>query len=308
MAIQTFVASTVLTAAQMNALQANDYNQTVSTKTASYTLVAADKGTKIVMNSASATTITVNTSLFSAGDTLTILNISTGVCTVTAGTATVSTTGNLALAQNGGGTLYFTSAGVSVFQANGVASAAGGLIAIVPSSVTVSGGSATTSTNGQVAITSVPLSGTVLLNGVFSASYTNYRIIINRTADSTSSQFSARLSVGGTASTASDYFVNYLYVAANVVYGETATAGTSFALEISSRKLAYISLDIMNPFVATHTGIIINSTGATAAGLTGLLANNFGINKATTSYDGFQLVNSSDGASSGTISVYGYNK
>lgn len=124
MAIQTFVADTILTAAQMNALQGNDYNQTVSTKTASYTLVAADKGTKIVMNSASATTITVNTSLFSAGDNLTILNISSGVCTVTAGTATVSTTGSLALAQNGGGTLYFTSAGVSVFQANGVTAAA----------------------------------------------------------------------------------------------------------------------------------------------------------------------------------------
>ena len=49
-----------MTAAQMDSLQANDYNWTVSTKTASYTLVAADKGTRIVMNSASATTITVN--------------------------------------------------------------------------------------------------------------------------------------------------------------------------------------------------------------------------------------------------------
>jgi len=115
MAIQTFVASTVLTAAQMNALQANDYNQTVSTKTASYTLVAADKGTRVVMNSASATTITVNTSLFSAGDTLFLQNISTGVCTVTAGTATVSTAGSLAIPQNGSGILYFTSAGVSIF-------------------------------------------------------------------------------------------------------------------------------------------------------------------------------------------------
>ena len=115
MAIQTFVASTVLTAAQMNALQANDYNQTVSTKTASYTLVAADKGTRVVMNSASATTITVNTSLFSAGDTLVLQNIGAGVCTVTAGTATVSTAGSLAIPQNGSGVLYFTSAGVSIF-------------------------------------------------------------------------------------------------------------------------------------------------------------------------------------------------
>jgi hypothetical protein len=110
----------------MNALQSNDFNQTVSTKTTSYTLVAADAGTKIVMNSASATTITVNTSLFAAGDTLTILNIAAGVCTVTAGTATVSTASTLALVQNAGGTLYFTSAGVSVFQADGVTAAAGG--------------------------------------------------------------------------------------------------------------------------------------------------------------------------------------
>jgi hypothetical protein len=124
MARQTFTASQVLTAAQMTALQSNDFNQTVSTKTASYTLVAADAGTKVVMNAgATNTAITVNTSLFSAGDTLTILNISTsGTCTITAGTATVSTAGSLALGLNQGGTLYFTSAGVSVFQADGITS------------------------------------------------------------------------------------------------------------------------------------------------------------------------------------------
>jgi len=118
MAIQSFSVGQVLTSAQMSALQLNDYNQTVSTKTANYVLVATDAGTKIVMNSASATTITVNTSLFAAGDTLTILNIGAGVCTITAGTATVSSATSLLLVQYGGGTLYFTSAGVSVFQAD----------------------------------------------------------------------------------------------------------------------------------------------------------------------------------------------
>ena len=139
MAIQTFVADTILTAAQMNALQGNDYNQTVSTKTASYTLVAADKGTRVVMNNASATTITVNTSLFSAGDTLFLQNIGAGTCTVTAGTATVSTSGSLALAQYGGGTLYFTSAGVAIFFSGGppaYGTATGGIGS--PTSVTIS--------------------------------------------------------------------------------------------------------------------------------------------------------------------------
>ena len=119
MSKQTFVANTILTAAQMNTLQANDYNQTVATKTANYVLVASDAGTRVVMNAAGSTSITVNTSLFTAGDTLFIQNIGAGTCTVTAGTATVNTSSSLALAQWGGGTLYFTSASAAIFFSGG---------------------------------------------------------------------------------------------------------------------------------------------------------------------------------------------
>ena len=104
----------------MNNLQANDYNWTVSQKTASYVLVAADAGTRIEMNSGSATTVTVNTGLFTAGDTLFIQNIGAGACTVTAGTATVNkaTAGSLTLSQYQGGTLYFVSASSAIFFAD----------------------------------------------------------------------------------------------------------------------------------------------------------------------------------------------
>jgi len=98
MAKQTFTTGSVLTATQMNNLQANDYNWTVSQKTASYVLVAADAGTRVEMNAAGATTITVNTGLFTAGDTLFIQNIGAGTCTVTAGTATVNKAANASLA------------------------------------------------------------------------------------------------------------------------------------------------------------------------------------------------------------------
>ena len=128
MAKQSFVTGQVLTAQQVNDLQTNDFNQTVSAKTASYTLVAADKGTRITMSSTSATTITINTSLFSAGDTLFIQNLNTGVSTITAGTATVTTASSLALAQWEGGTLYFTSASAAIFfKSDGAAASAGGL-------------------------------------------------------------------------------------------------------------------------------------------------------------------------------------
>ena len=117
MSKQTFTTGQILTAAQMTTLQANDYNQTVSAKVASYTLVASDAGTRITMSNASATTITVNTSLFTAGDTLEILNIGAGVCTITAGTATVATSSTLALSQYDGGVLYFTSTSAAIYLA-----------------------------------------------------------------------------------------------------------------------------------------------------------------------------------------------
>jgi len=116
MAKQTYTTGQVLTAAQMTALQANDYNWTVSAKTASYVLVAADAGTRITMSNAGATTITVNTALFTAGDTLTITNIGAGACTITAGTATVSTAGSLVLNQYDSGTLYFSSTSVAIWN------------------------------------------------------------------------------------------------------------------------------------------------------------------------------------------------
>lgn len=120
MAKQTFTTGSVLTATQMNNLQANDYNWTVNQKTTSYVLVASDAGTRIEMNSGSATTVTVNTGIFAAGDTLFIQNIGSGVCTVTAGTATVNraASASLALAQWQGGYLYFISASSAVFFAD----------------------------------------------------------------------------------------------------------------------------------------------------------------------------------------------
>lgn len=120
MAKQTFTTGQVLTAAQVTALQANDYNQTVTTQTTNYVLVTADVGTRVYMNAAGATTITVNTGIFAAGDTLWLGNIGAGSCVVTAGTATVSkfSTASLTLSQYQGAYLYFTSTGVAILYSD----------------------------------------------------------------------------------------------------------------------------------------------------------------------------------------------
>ena len=116
MAKQTFSVGQVLTAAQMTSLQQTAMlGGSATAKTTSYTLVAADAGTVVSVNSTSATAITVNTGLFAAGDVVTIQNWGSGAVTITAGTATVNTAGSLIVPQYDGGVLYFTSASAAIY-------------------------------------------------------------------------------------------------------------------------------------------------------------------------------------------------
>jgi hypothetical protein len=276
MAKQTFTSGQVLTAAQVNALQANDYNQTVSTKTGSYTLVAADAGTKIVMDSASATTITVNTSLFAAGDTLTILNIGAGVCTITAGTATVSSTGSLALTQFGGGTLYFTSAGVSVFQANGVAASAGGLVFITSGSMT--------------------LGSQLSFDNCFSATYANYLVKLTHTAGNNPQ---IRLRAGGADITASNYDYQGIQVLSSSATGQGAASQTAWVVG-NGTGYGNPSFNLGNPFASTNTSLSANDYGRTDSNILQIFVGRY---NATTSADGFSVIGTSMTV---TARVYGY--
>ena len=290
MAITTFVASQILTAAQMNAVQSNDFNQTVSTKTASYTLVAADKGTRVVMNSGSATTITVNTSLFSAGDTLVLQNIGAGVCTVTAGTATVSSAGPLAIPQNGSGLLYFTSAGVSIFYPSAVTAA------------TVSSGLTLIATATATAVSSISV------DNCFTSTYENYRIVFAQTdaTAATNQDLKMRLRVAGTDTTSN--------------YSNTVVEGvSSFGVSVDpagtdewylsgmngTGKTTSVSIDVYRPQTAQITGFngqyqYRNVSPALTIGLS------TGVQKDATQFDGFSLLFSGTDFT-GIARVYGYS-
>jgi len=91
-------------------------NLTVDTKTNDYTFVAGDVDKRVVANKASAIAFTVNNSIFSAGDTLAVHNINTGLLTLTAGAGvTINGADVLTVAQYQGGTLFFTSASSAIF-------------------------------------------------------------------------------------------------------------------------------------------------------------------------------------------------
>jgi hypothetical protein len=115
-----FVAAQTLTAQQLNDIT----NLPINDQTASYTAVVGDAGKRIVMNVATANTVTINDSIFTTGDTIFIANKAAGITTVTAGAGvTINTSGSLALAQHGGGTLVALSASVFTFFSGGALNA-----------------------------------------------------------------------------------------------------------------------------------------------------------------------------------------
>jgi ferric-dicitrate binding protein FerR (iron transport regulator) len=123
MAKQTFTAGQVLTAAQMNTLQATaGWNLDTNTQTGTtYTLVIGDVGEYVTLNNASAITLTVPDAIFSAGDTVNIVQLGAGQVTIAAGAGvTVNSEGaKLKLSgQYAAATILFTSSSAAIVFGN----------------------------------------------------------------------------------------------------------------------------------------------------------------------------------------------
>lgn len=249
MAKQTFTTGQVLTAAQMTSLQQTAMSGgAASAKTASYVLVAADGGTAISMSNVGATTITVNTGLFAAGDTVTIVNLGAGVCTVTAGTATVSTSGSLVLAQNQGGILYFTSSSAALFLQ--FATPASGDIEGVTAGTGLSGGGTSGTVTLSIDSTVATLTGSQTL--------TNKTITSPIVSDAIIKGFEEDVNVVASAATGT---INFNIGTASVWYYTTnATANHT----LNFRYDGSTSLNSVLAVGDAITVVWLNTNGATA--------------------------------------------
>ncbi|CAB4219815.1 hypothetical protein UFOVP1639_25 [uncultured Caudovirales phage] len=288
MAKQTFTSGQVLTAAQVNALQGNDFNQTVTTKTASYTPTTnTDIGTRVIMNSASATTITINTSIYSAGDTFFISNIGAGVCTLTAGTCAITSAGPLAIPQYGGGTLYFTSASAAIYYSSAGPTASSGLTLITAQTITAS--------------------SSFQINNCFSATYDNYLVKMFISAATTGINLKLRLGTSGTPDTGSIYTAIFSVVRNLTgvgVYNDGSFNASSLYFNLDNYIPAFYDIDIQNPFAARPTGFIIDNTSGATAAETQKYTGGGNINN-TTSFTDINIFPAS-GTITGLIKIYGY--
>jgi hypothetical protein len=271
-----FVAAQVLTASELNSIT----NLPSSTKTVSYTLVAGDAGKRIVMNSASSTTITVNTSLFTAGDVVELSNINTGVCTVTAGTATVSSAGPLAIPQYGGGRLVFTSASAAIY---------------FPSAVTVASGALTLIQTGSLSGASTTFSS------AFSATYRNYFITINEmtcSAGNPDMYFTL-----GAAVTQYGYSQMYVDQARAWSFNQGSSSDSKIIMNNMGSAFTHTAnIQIDQPFLATKTTLI-------GTGLNYQNSQWFqtaGNHQGSTSFTAFTISNSTGATMTGSVVIYGF--
>jgi hypothetical protein len=289
MALQTFTAGQVLTAAQVTALQTNDFNQTVTTKTANYTFVVGDRGTRVVGNGTSIT-FTVDNTIFSAGDTIKIHNINSTALTIAAGAGvTINAAAGLTMVQWQEATLFATSA----------------------SSFILFESTASTGTPMGVLLATQSFSGVASqsVNDVFSTTYDNYRIVISVIAD-TNRDVRMRMRVSGSDASGSDYafgVVEGLAYSPGTLSTPAANVQSSFRImRIGTSPRSSLSMDLCNPFIATPT--TGSGTGFVADGASSAFIVNGLFHNAATSYTGFSIFPNVAGSITGSVSVYGYNK
>lgn len=183
-----------------------------------------------------------------------------------------------------------------------------GLVPIVPTSVTVGSGSATTSANGRVTFTGV---SSVALNGVFTSAYDNYRILFRPTTASTTQNITARLRVGGVDNSgAGTYRETAIYNnTSTTVASATGTATLWYFNQQTSatyqEQAVYIA-DLFGPAIAATTIGVTQELNTTTTPLYQVYLTSI-MHTVSTAYDGLSLT-ASAGTMGGTISVYGYTK
>jgi hypothetical protein len=177
-----------------------------------------------------------------------------------------------------------------------------GLSLITPTSIAVVSGSGSISATGAISFTSAT---GISLNGCFTSTYDNYKIVLNINSISKNDVMCFRFGTGGTPNTASTYYRAGWRIepnspsVTNVSYGSPQ----SFLIvsEIKGSDTAGYEVNLWNPFASRKTYL-------TATGVDNLLSGSIvnGFFNTTQSFTDFQLYMDASATVSGTVRIYGY--
>jgi hypothetical protein len=173
-----------------------------------------------------------------------------------------------------------------------------GLSIVTPTSIANSGGTATAS-GGAVTLTGVT---SVSLNGVFTSTYQNYRIVINLVS-SIANEIRFRMRASGTDDTGANYAIQYLFAAGSASTAARQTGQTAaWFFSGNGTYEAVGAYDIGSPQLAKQTTLVGSQVyDQSTLGLISWAANH----DESTAYDGITIIAGS-GTTTGLIRVYGY--
>jgi hypothetical protein len=174
---------------------------------------------------------------------------------------------------------------------------ASGLKSIVPTSVAIGSGSSSVSTLGQVTFTG---SSSISLNGVFSSTYDNYKIIYAFDAGSTVTN-TIRLRVGGVDDSGANYNHSSIFWQTTNNPGNNGGANGATSAKFNEQHATSGSRgfwEFQSPFLTKPTMGQRSGVYVTLADY-GFLTHNL-----STSYDGFTI--NFGATTTGTVAVYGY--
>lgn len=296
---KTFVAGDILTASQVNEFLMDQVVQVYAGTAARGSAIAGStsEGMMTYLSDINSVQMAIGTATFVNVDGLPIV----------AGTATRDalypspTMGNTVFRTDTGNAESYFSTGR---DATGWYSTTAGLIPIVPTSVTATGGTATINT-----ITGTVTMGTgmtaITLNGIFTSTYKRYVVILDvlKNAVASNTSIVAQLSTGGTAVTTGYSTANIGIAVSNAAIQNLGiNSGFYVTRTYQASRRSHGEFTILNPQATVPT--LMSGTGyGTTLGddqgifMSGTLANN-------TSYADLRLIQSTD-SFSGTVNIYG---
>lgn len=168
-----------------------------------------------------------------------------------------------------------------------------GLVPIIPTSVSVGSGTASVGASGLITFSNV---SSIQLNGIFSSTYQNYRIILTQTAANANNMHYYRYTQNGSQISGTNY--NYSHF-----YSQAASSGnTDNGTGASTGNLGYgghLDMEVYRPFDSTvNHKLITNFNTYSQTAIWG-----------TTAYQGsgsFDGIYFSNNTLTGYIQVYGY--
>lgn len=185
------------------------------------------------------------------------------------------------------------------------------LLGVVPSNqiaslrvIPTSAVGGTLGANGQVTFSSA---SAVSINGCFSATFDNYRIVIEVSSASAAITVGNVLRVGGTDSTASNYDIEVLQGVGSTAASALAVAQPTWTISGgTSGTIHDMTLELKRPFLTQATfGTALSGATANPAVTPGVALRTIS-NRLATSFDGM-TVTFSGGTATGVIRIFGWN-